>query len=85
MGDFSKSPGTIKLLMPLFVHAKNISHCSFPVSLCPGAAPAMLLPILLACLAGCALLGAAFMGLWLQQRHRAKPSRCAQLGDFQGL
>lgn len=55
------------------------------LSLCPGAAPAMLLPVLLACLAACAVLGAAVVGLWLQQRHRAKPSRCAQLGEFQGL
>ncbi|KAL2295761.1 hypothetical protein Nmel_017282 [Mimus melanotis] len=50
-----------------------------------GAGPATLLPVLLASLAGCAVLGSAFMGLWLHQRHRAKPSRCAQPGEFQGL
>ncbi|CAN8199069.1 unnamed protein product [Coccothraustes coccothraustes] len=50
-----------------------------------GAAAATLLPMLLGALAGCAALGAAFMGLWLHQRQRAKPSRYPPPGEFHGL
>ncbi|RMB91972.1 hypothetical protein DUI87_31500 [Hirundo rustica rustica] len=50
-----------------------------------GAGPAVLLPVLLGSLTGCAVLGSAFMGLWLRHRHRAKPSRHLLPGEFHGL
>ncbi|TRZ15910.1 hypothetical protein HGM15179_011258 [Zosterops borbonicus] len=50
-----------------------------------GAGPAVLLPVLLGSLTGCAVLGSAFMGLWLHQRHRAKPSRHPLPAEFHGL
>lgn len=45
----------------------------------------MLLPILLGSLTGFAVLGTAFMGLWLHHRQKAKPSHCPPLGEFHGL
>ncbi|XP_017593865.1 PREDICTED: uromodulin-like 1, partial [Corvus brachyrhynchos] len=50
-----------------------------------GAGPAMLLPILLGSLTGFAVLGSAFMGLWLHHRQKAKPSRYPPFGEFHGL
>ncbi|XP_031989468.1 nascent polypeptide-associated complex subunit alpha, muscle-specific form-like [Corvus moneduloides] len=50
-----------------------------------GAGPAMLLPTLLGSLTGFAVLGSAFMGLWLHHRQKAKPSRYPPFGEFHGL
>ncbi|XP_048184789.1 uncharacterized protein LOC125338270 [Corvus hawaiiensis] len=50
-----------------------------------GAGLAMLLPILLGSLTGFAVLGSAFMGLWLHHRQKAKPSRYPPFGEFHGL
>lgn len=86
MRDFSKPTGTIpnSLCLHLFVQ-RTFFTAGFPLSLCPGAGPAMLLPVLLGSLTGFAVLGTAFMGLWLHHRQKAKPSRCPPLGEFHGL
>lgn len=62
----------------------NTVHCLI-TSLFPGPDSAMLVPILLGSLTGFAVLGSAFISLWLHHRQKTKDARCPQLGEIHGL
>lgn len=66
----------------------NAVHClitSFFLSFFPGPDSAMLVPILLGSLTGFAVLGSAFVSLWLHHRQKTKNIRYPQLGEIYGL
>lgn len=54
-------------------------------SLFSGPDSAMLVPILLGSLTGFAVLGSAFVSLWLHHRQKTKNTHCPQAGEIHGL